>query len=91
MLMDVLHREFSREIRAEMARNRLSASALADKTHLSYSTIGRLTNAKKSPKLDELTKLAEALGVPAFELVRRAEEAASARGHNNPLDGKDVA
>lgn len=73
--MDVLHREFSAELRAAMARNRVSANKLADSTQLSISTINRLTNARRSPTLGELRRIGDALDVPAWELVRRAEEA----------------
>lgn len=63
------------EIRAEMGRDRMKATELSDKTGISASSIKRkVFEESRRISTDELEDIAKALGVPAWELMRRAEE-----------------
>lgn len=64
------------EIRAEMGRDQISATELAKKAGISFSSMRRkVLDESRAINTDELSKIARALGVPTWELVRRAEEA----------------
>lgn len=63
------------EIRAEMARQLLSVPALAEKSGVHRAQINRkVTNEERALTITELESLSAALGVPAWELMRRATE-----------------
>lgn len=63
------------EIRAEMGRDQISATELASKAGISFSSMRRkVLDESRAINTDELSKIARALGVPAWELMRRAEE-----------------
>jgi transcriptional regulator with XRE-family HTH domain len=65
------------EIRAEMARQRVSINQLAAGTSISASTLYRRLNGVKPFNVDELDAIAVFLGVPAWELAERAKKAAA--------------
>lgn len=68
--------ELAREIRAEMGREQINATRLAHETGISVSSIKRkVINTCRTLNVDELSHIAAALGVPASELLRRAETA----------------
>ena len=54
---------------AGLSQERLAFEAGVDRTYLS-----ELENNHKSPTLDMLFRICEALKVPAFEIVRRVEQ-----------------
>jgi transcriptional regulator with XRE-family HTH domain len=56
--------------KAGMTQEALSFAAEVDRTYISY-----LENGLKSPTLEILARLSQALGVSASDLVRRAEKA----------------
>ena len=63
------------EIRAEMGRDQISATELASKAGISFSSMRRkVLDESRAINTDELLKIAQALGIPAWELMRRAEE-----------------
>lgn len=63
------------EMRVEMARKRMTGSHLAKASGLTPQTISRtLLNQRKRLSLDHLEAITSALGVPAWELIRRAEQ-----------------
>lgn len=65
---------------------------LAQKSGISYDSVRRKVGSEsREITISELSAMAAVLETPITEFMRRAEEAASARGHNDPLDGKDVA
>ena len=67
------------EIRAEMGRDRMTITELADKSALSLSSAKRkVLEETRAISTDELSRIATALGVPAWELMRRAEESEKA-------------
>lgn len=64
------------EIRAELGRQKLSYAELADSLKTTRQKIWRiLTDDNRPLKDQEIKAIADVLGVPASELVRRAEEA----------------
>lgn len=66
------------EIRAEMARQRLSASDLADRCELSEPQMARRLSGSVSLTVSDALTIAGALGVPLWKLMARAESEASA-------------
>lgn len=67
---------FPAEVRAEMGRQNIKPAALADMAGLSESHISRkITRELTALSVDEAVALGDALGVPAWELLRRASEA----------------
>lgn len=81
----------SSEIRAELVRQGSDIESLARSVGVSRQTLSKKLNSHVEFTYGEVQRISQSLGLSLVELVRRAEEAASARGHNNPLDGKDVA
>ena len=64
------------EVRAEMARQGITRQTLADRTDISVWAIGRALSGQRDFSLTEVLSIAAALGLPASELVARAERAA---------------
>ena len=65
------------EIRAEMARQRLTVTALADAAGMSKSTLSRKLNGHGTLTLTEFGRVCEALGVsPSAILIASAGRAA---------------
>lgn len=61
------------EIRAEMAKQRVTVNALAEKVGLSPVTVYRkVVHEERKLTGDEINRMGEALGVPGWELMRRA-------------------
>lgn len=52
---------------------KMSAQALGDKAGLSRGYIYEIESGKKTPSLDTLKVIAQALGIPAYEIVAEAE------------------
>ncbi len=61
-------------IKAEMTQEELSFAAKVDRTYIS-----QLENDKKSPTIEVLFRLCDALGVAASELIARVEAARKLR------------
>lgn len=61
------------EIRAEMARNSMTVSHLAELLTMGRSTLSKKLNWSGAFTSGELDTIAEALDVSASELIRRAE------------------
>ena len=61
------------EIRAEMARQRIGVSDLADATGYSRQSLSRKLNSHTAFTLPELDAISHALGVPIWELLIRAD------------------
>lgn len=57
------------EIRAVMARQKITAAALSGKVDIAPATISRKLNAKSGFTVDELLDVADALGVDAADLL----------------------
>jgi DNA-binding Xre family transcriptional regulator len=64
------------EVRAAMARKRITAAALSAQVDISKAALSRKLNAKACITIDELLDIAEALGVDAGELLTAARAAA---------------
>ncbi|MDY5159543.1 helix-turn-helix domain-containing protein [Actinotignum urinale] len=62
------------EVRAEIARKNITVQDLAEKTNLKRSYLSQRLNEHKEFYVDELMNVSRTLNVPAWELVRRAEE-----------------
>lgn len=80
------------ELRAEIARQRISLRRLEEKTNISKSRIGSTINQDEAPiNTNELDLLCKVLGVSASEVLRQAERAieqtnyALAAKHRQPL------
>ena len=57
------------EIRAEMARQRITAKELSSATGIATATLSRKLHAVTGLSLDDLFRIAEALDIPASRLV----------------------
>ncbi|MFF9565776.1 helix-turn-helix domain-containing protein [Leifsonia sp. NPDC014704] len=66
------------EIRAEMARQRVSVAQLADATGISQSTLYRRLNGVKPLQLEELDAICASLKVSLVALTERAKTAGAA-------------
>lgn len=66
---------FPAEVRAEMGRQNVRPQELAERAGLAPSQISRkITNEIRALDIDEAVSIGEALGIPAWELLRRATE-----------------
>lgn len=65
------------EIRAEMARQKITVADLARSLGVTRQSASRKLNASHPINNEDLSGVAAALGVPAWELIRRAEEGSS--------------
>ena len=70
--------QLAEEIRVELARQRLSVRALADMSGVPSSTVHRIVNGQGAARINDAEAIAAALGVPLWELIRRAEAAQTA-------------
>jgi transcriptional regulator with XRE-family HTH domain len=66
------------EIRAEMARQRVSVAQLSDATCISAPTLYRRLHGVKPLLVEELDAISACLGVPVWELTERAKKAGAA-------------
>jgi transcriptional regulator with XRE-family HTH domain len=62
------------ELRAEMARRRISVKELAQLADIPYGTLRRKISAERYIDVAELDQLAKALGVTSADIVRAAEK-----------------
>lgn len=60
------------EIRAEMAKQRISVKDLSEAINMPRTTLSTRLNDHSPFGLDELEKVSEVLGVESWELLRRA-------------------
>jgi len=63
------------EIRAEMARQGLTRQSLASASTMSVWSLGRALSGSRDFGFTEVVDVAAALGIPAHELIARAERA----------------
>ena len=64
------------EIRAEMARQRISLSEMNERTGYTKQKLSRMVNVEVQPlDIESTSTIAKALGTTAWELMRRADEA----------------
>lgn len=66
------------EIRAEMARQRVSVAQLSGETGIALSSLYRRLNGVKPLLVEELDAISASLGVPVWELANRAKKAGAA-------------
>lgn len=66
------------EVRAEMARQRKTAACLAEAVGISQHTMGTRLKGAVPFNVEELMKVATALGMTLVDLVARAEKAKAA-------------
>lgn len=66
------------ELRAEMARKNFSDAAMADELKISRQAFSRKKNGHVPFTFGEIEAASRALGVPAWELMRRTEESEKA-------------
>lgn len=64
------------EIRAEMARQGFTRQTLAEASDMSVWALGRALSGSRDFGFSEVVDVAAALGIPAAELIARAERAA---------------
>lgn len=71
----------------------LTLVEIADKAGMQRPYLSLRVNGHRDFKISELAAIGEILGIPGWELMRRAEEAARARGPQPSVNssGKDVA
>lgn len=62
---------FGKKVREERLKRNLSQEALAEKAGVHRTYIGMIERAEKNITLENIGKLAKALGVPIEELVRQ--------------------
>lgn len=63
------------ELKVEMVRSNCDIGTLAEELGMSRTLLSQKFNGHKDFKYEELQRIAERLQVPAWELIRRAEEA----------------
>ena len=68
--MDLLTK-FAGNVRRLRAKKKLSQKALADKVGISVSYVSMLERGQRSPPLETIEKMAQALGVPPANLLRQ--------------------
>ena len=61
------------EVRAEMARQSLTTTALAERLQVRRATLSHRVNGRAPFRASELHGVAAVLGIPAAEIVARAE------------------
>lgn len=66
--------DLAAELRAELARQGKSMAWLAEKVGVTPGTISRWLSGARAVNLDALDLIGKALGVPAWQLMRRADE-----------------
>lgn len=71
--------DVSDEVRAEMARQKMSVKELAERLQMPRTTLSARLNGRAPFTVDELTVAGRALGVSAAELMGRAEPDQGAR------------
>ena len=65
-----LRRVFADRVRARRKELNLSQEELADRAEVHRTFIGRVERAETNISIDNIARISEALGVPAFELLR---------------------
>ena len=65
-----LRRVFADRVRARRKELNLSQEELADRAEVHRTFIGHVERAESNVSLDNIARISEALGVPAFELLR---------------------
>ena len=65
----------SSEIRAELARQRKTMTDLSDATGIPRTTLSHRLNDHSDLDTGELDRIGDYIGVPGWELLRRASEA----------------
>lgn len=68
---------YAKVLRAEMAYRGITQTQLAERTHISRTTINAYCTGRTVPSLVHLVQIAAALEVPASEIVARAEGTAA--------------
>lgn len=71
------------EIRAEMARKKLTGVSIAQKIGISRQALSSKLSGNHDFSSTELFKISDALNVKTSELLRRAEEAEKSCPHND--------
>lgn len=70
---------FPAEVRAEMGRQRISNQALSERSGLHEAQVARkIAREERDLSLSEAEAVGRAVGVPAWELMRRASESPEA-------------
>lgn len=82
--------DLSRTIRNQMADQLIPVKAIISKTGWSQGYIWSVRSGKSNP-MARLTEWAEVLGVPASELLRRAEQYPDPETQPQPKSGSEVA
>ena len=65
-----LRRVFADRVRARRKELNLSQEELADRAEVHRTFIGHVERAETNISIDNIARISEALGVPAFELLR---------------------
>ena len=68
--MDTLSRRLGRKIKALRLASTTTQERLAERADISVSFLSMIEGGRRLPHLSTLARLAEALGVPLFELFR---------------------
>lgn len=80
---------FSAEVRAEMGRQGIRPTQLAKASGISEATISRkITNETRYLNFHEAAAIANVLGVPTWELLKRSEEAESSATFHSPRNSR---
>lgn len=68
----------SEEVRAEMARRRMSVNALSEESGVPISTLRRSVNGQRPFTIQELFVITRLLDISVVDIVQRAEDRAAA-------------
>lgn len=69
--------DIASEIRAEMGRANVGTTDVSEKTGINRKRLSSTLNSHREPTMSELVEIGAALGVPAWELLRRAQQTAA--------------
>ena len=82
--------DFADNLKKIRKENKLSQQKLADKLHIAQSTVGMWESGKRTPKLDEIDRLARVLRVTINRLVGKEEQKIEIIKNEIYVDGKKV-
>lgn len=65
--------QVAEEIRAEIARQKISVRDLSEMTGIPKSSLARIVDGSRSPRITDAEAISRAVGIKLSDLIRRAE------------------
>jgi transcriptional regulator with XRE-family HTH domain len=76
---DAVGSAFARLLRTKRAELDLSIYIIAKRARISHTTLLRIENETRKPSLDILLRIADAMGIELWKLLKEAEESGEGR------------